>query len=149
MSLKGVHVLLVSLSAFLALGFAAWAWTNGHPLVAAGSVIVAIGLACYVVWFSRKIKSKEEEQERRKKLLRPLPAMIAALWWLGPQPAHACAVCYGQAQGSMIDAARLGVWLLFALVFLIQLGFVLFFVKLWRRSRDWRRSHPGPEWVEP
>ena len=60
----------------------------------------------------------------------------------GTRVAEACSVCYGSADGPMIDAARLGVWLLFGLVLAIQLAFGTFFVSLWRRARRYRRENP-------
>jgi hypothetical protein len=42
----------------------------------------------------------------------------------------------------MIDAARLGVWLLFGLVLAVQAAFVLFFLHLRRRARHPRRVTP-------
>ena len=35
----------------------------------------------------------------------------------------------------MIDGARWGVYLLFGLVGVVQIGFATFFVKLWRRAQ--------------
>ena len=70
---------------------------------------------------------------------RPINASIAALTGivalLSAQPAFACAVCYGEAEGPMIKAASMGVWLLFGLVAALQSSFALFFIYLWRRAR--------------
>ena len=67
-------------------------------------------------------------------------AMAFVVWIAASRMASACAVCYGEAQGPMIDAARLGVWLLFGLVFAVQLSFVVFFIYLRRQARTCR--HP-------
>ena len=47
----------------------------------------------------------------------------------------ACSICFGEAQGPMIEGARMGVWLLFGLTLLVQGAFAAFFVVLYRRSR--------------
>ena len=62
-------------------------------------------------------------------------AVASALLWLSPSAAEACSTCFGAAEGPMIDGARMGVWALFGLTFLMQLAFVWFFVTLYRRSR--------------
>jgi cell division protein FtsW (lipid II flippase) len=141
-SLKGFHVLLISLSCLLVLLFAGWsihAWrTTGessHLLRALFSMALAVGLAVYVTWFARRIRTRDEEDRRRRDLIRPL-VVLAGLLLASVRPAAACSVCYGEAAGPMIDAARLGVWLLFGLVLAVQLAFVLFFLHLRRCSRE-------------
>ncbi len=49
--------------------------------------------------------------------------------------AGACPVCFGEAEGPMIDAARLGTWLLLGVVMAVQGGFVAFFLHLRRQAR--------------
>jgi hypothetical protein len=151
LSLKGFHVLLISLSSLLGLVFAGWSFhafratgRGAHLALAALSLAVAAGLAVYVVWFARRIRTRDEEDRRRRKLIHPL-AVLAGSLLLSPRPAGACAVCYGEAQGPMIDAARLGVFLLFGLVFAVQVGFVGFFLRLGRRAREHAAgpSQPG------
>jgi hypothetical protein len=44
----------------------------------------------------------------------------------------------------MIDAARLGVWLLFGLVLVLQAAFVAFFLCLRRRALRYQAKHPLP-----
>ncbi len=154
MSLKGFHIVLISLSSLLAVGFGGWsihAYTDtgrvGHLAMAVFSFAGAVGLVVYISWFARKIRSREEEDRERRKRIRPL-AFLAAGWLLSVRPAAACAVCYGQAEGPMIDAARLGVWLLFGLVFAVQLALVLFFLCLRRRARAYRETHPDACWSD-
>jgi cell division protein FtsW (lipid II flippase) len=142
-SLKGFHVLLISLSALLTLLFAGWslhAWRatgrGAHLGFALASVAIAVALTVYVVWFARTVRSREEQDRERRRNIRPLALAVAAGAWLaGTRPAAACSVCYGEATGPMIDAARLGVWLLFGLVLAVQLAFVLFFLNLRKRAR--------------
>ena len=154
MSLKGFHIVLISLSSLLALGFGGWSvhayratGQVGHLVMAVLSFAGAVGLVVYISWFARKIHTREEEDRKRRKRIRPL-ALLAAGWLLSVRPAGACAVCYGQAEGPMVDAARLGVWLLFGLVFAVQLALVLFFLCLRRRARAYRETHPDPCWSD-
>ena len=74
-----------------------------------------------------------------------------------PAPALACSSCYGEAEGPMIDAARLGTLLMLGVVFLLQVAFAAFFLYLRRRARrlspnagglQWTGGGPGPhgEW---
>jgi hypothetical protein len=141
-SLKGFHVLLISLSSLLVLGFGGWslsAWRagggTGQLVTALLCAVLALGLAVYVVWFARRIRTRAEEQRRRRNLIRPLGVCLATLA-LSTRLAGACSVCYGEAAGPMIDAARLGVYLLFGLVLSIQLAFVAFFLVLRKRARE-------------
>ena len=101
--------------------------------------MIAAGLIVYVIWFARKIRTRAEDDRERRKLIRPL-AIMAAGWVIGTRPAAACAVCYGEAEGPMIDAARLGVWLLFGLVLAVQLCLVLFFLHLRRQAKRYQTS---------
>ena len=149
MSLKGFHILLISLSSLLSLFFGGWsvrAWVEtkatSHLAFAVFSFVAAAGLIVYVIWFARKIHSRAEEDRKRRKLIRPL-AVIGLGWLIGSRPAAACAVCYGDAEGPMIDAARLGVWLLFGLVLAVQLSLFLFFMCLRRRAKRYHESQAG------
>ncbi len=47
----------------------------------------------------------------------------------------ACTSCLGQADGPLIDAARLGIWLLLGVTACIQASFVAFFLYLRKRAR--------------
>jgi hypothetical protein len=47
----------------------------------------------------------------------------------------ACTACLGEAQGPVIDAARLGIWLLLGVTACVQGGFVAFFLYLRKRAR--------------
>ncbi len=151
MNLKVIHVVFVGSAILLALFFGGWCLVQGSAywLGAVLSFAVAAALVRYGFWFWRKITTPEEEWARRRKLFRTIP-VVAAVWLLGfEQPAWACSVCYGAAEGSMIDAARAGVWFLLGAVFLMQAAFVLFFLYLRRRARRFRehsRKDPVPPW---
>lgn len=142
MSLKSFHILLISLSSLLALLFGGWsvrAYTvtgeMQNLVFGVASFVAAAMLVVYIVWFARKIRSRDEEDRERRKMIRPL-ALGALTWMLSGRTADACSVCYGAADGPMIDAARMGVWALFGLVFAVQVCFVAFFFVLRRRARE-------------
>ena len=151
MNLKVIHVVFVGSAVLLALFFGGWCLVQGgaYRVGALLSFVAAAALMRYGFWFWRKITTPEEEWARRRKLFRTIP-VVAAAWLLGSeQPAWACSVCYGAAEGSMIDAARAGVWFLLGAVFLMQAAFVLFFLYLRRRARRFRehsRKDPVPPW---
>jgi hypothetical protein len=60
--------------------------------------------------------------------------------------AFACPSCYGQAEGPMIDAARLGIWLLLGVTLCLQGGFAAFFLYLRRRARKAADQALDEEW---
>lgn len=53
----------------------------------------------------------------------------------------ACTTCYGHAEGPLIDAARLGIWLLLGVTVCLQAGFAAFFLYLRRRARRFQANH--------
>lgn len=151
MSLKTFHIVFVSLSSLLAFSFGGWnlhgyrsGAGTGMLLAGIGSVVGGLALIVYGFWFWRKITTREEEDRRRRKTMRAL-AIIAGVWLLASRDASACNVCYGAADGPLIDAARMGVYLLFGLVLLVQACFASFFICLWKRAR---KQNPGlvPHW---
>ncbi len=114
MNLKVIHIVFVGSAVLLALFFGGWCLAQGAEFFAlgVGSFVVAAALVVYGFWFWRKITTPQEEWERRRKLFRTVPVVVG-LWLFGSeQAAWACSVCYGAAEGSMIDAARVGVWFL-------------------------------------
>jgi hypothetical protein len=60
--------------------------------------------------------------------------------------ALACPSCFGDAQGPLIDAARLGIWLLLAVTLCIQGAFAAFFLYLRRRAASSAGQPPDPRW---
>ena len=140
MSLRGVHILFIVLSTLLALGFGLycfreWRADAGAGFLAGGvvSVLAAVALLAYGRWFLHK--------------MRRVPAVLAAVW-LATDAARACTTCYGEAQGPMIDGARMGVILLLGVVFVVQGGFVWFFLHLRRRARLADREPLQAEWLD-
>jgi membrane associated rhomboid family serine protease len=143
LSLKAFHIVFVTASSLLSFVFAGWALhahdagdQGNYLLLGLLSAAFGVLLIVYGFWFWRKIRTQEEERRRRRKLMRPVPLVVlAALWALASSDASACSVCYGEADGPMIDAARTGVLVLFGMVIAMQLSFATFFICLWRRAR--------------
>jgi hypothetical protein len=147
-SLRAFHLLFVAAATILAFLFGGWCLrAPGYLPLGIGSFVVGVGLIVYGAWFQKKIRTAEQERERKRRNLHGVPAVVL-VWFLGARAAEACSVCYGQAEGPMIDAARLGVWLLFGLVFAIQLAFVAFFVYLHRRAKRYRAQHREVRWAD-
>lgn len=55
-----------------------------------------------------------------------------------------CPSCFGQAEGPMIDAARLGAWALIGVVFAVQAAFIAFFLHLRKQAQ---RAELTSEWT--
>jgi len=152
MNLKTFHILFVTVSSLMSFGFGGWCWryaqtnqSSGFRVLAAASFGVGVALIFYGFWFWKKINAGTPGGPGKGGAL----VLALALWWLTQQPADACSVCYGQAEGPMIDAARSGVWLLFGLVGGMQICFVAFFVYLWRRNRSFNAVAQPEELIEP
>jgi heme/copper-type cytochrome/quinol oxidase subunit 2 len=74
-------------------------------------------------------------------------AAAAGLFWLaGPVDALACPSCYGATEGPLIDAARVGMWLLLGVTLGVQGAFVAFFLYLRRKAREARDQALDAEW---
>ena len=80
--------------------------------------------------------------KRIRHILGVLPVLFL-IWTAGSQQALACAVCYGDADGPMIKAASMGVWLMIGVIAALQSSFALFFIYLWRRARKIKESLPS------
>ncbi len=147
MNLKIIHVVFVGSAVLLALFFGGWCLAQGSAYWAgaAMSFAVAAALVWYGFWFWRKVTTPEEEWNRRRKLFRTVPVVVG-MWLFGTeQTAWACSVCYGAAEGSMVDAARAGAWFLLGAVLVMQAAVVLFFLHLRRRARR-LQTDPVPPW---
>lgn len=57
-----------------------------------------------------------------------------------------CEVCYGSAEGSTLDAARLGTFFLLGIVVLLQAAFAAFFLYLRRAARRAASEAIDREW---
>jgi hypothetical protein len=78
------------------------------------------------------------------------PGLLAAAVALSSAgPALACPSCFGNAQGPLIDAARLGIWLLLAVTLGLQGAFAAFFLYLRRRAASAAGQPPDERWSRP
>ena len=80
--------------------------------------------------------------------LRPLARVLLAVLALlaAETPAFACPSCFSQAQGPLVDAARLGMWLLLAVTLGLQGAFACFFLYLRRRAAKAAGQALDDEW---
>jgi hypothetical protein len=60
----------------------------------------------------------------------------------------ACPVCFGADETSMIDGAKLGVLVMLAVLFVVQGGFVAFFLYLRKRAKRVADIELDTEWSE-
>jgi hypothetical protein len=75
--------------------------------------------------------------------------VLLAVLALAPSVASACESCYGAATESpLIDAAKVGMFLLLAVTLSVQGGFVAFFLHLRRRAKRYAQAQLEAEWNE-
>jgi hypothetical protein len=80
--------------------------------------------------------------------MRQALATGAAVMIFGSATLLACPVCFGAAETSMIDGAKLGVIVMLAILFAVQGGFVGFFLYLRRRAKRNADVELDAEWSE-
>ena len=85
---------------------------------------------------------------RGRSLLRTA-TLLGVMWFVAPSAVEACGVCFGEAEGPMIDGARMGVFMLFGLTILVQGAFGAFFITLYRRSRGTARNETNKKVSRP
>jgi len=73
-------------------------------------------------------------------------AAALALWAGSAPSASACPMCFGQADGPMADATRLGLWLLLGITGCLQGAFVAFFLYLRRQGARAANRALDDEW---
>lgn len=78
--------------------------------------------------------------------LRRTVTTAAAVMIGGGASVLACPVCFGAAETSMIDGARLGVLVMLAVLFAVQGGFVGFFLYLRKRAKRQADIDLATEW---
>ena len=66
----------------------------------------------------------------------------------GSSSVLACPVCFGAAEGSMIDGAKLGVMVMLGVLFAVQAGFLGFFLYLRKRAKRMAAIELDAEWSE-
>jgi uncharacterized membrane protein len=78
----------------------------------------------------------------------PFTRLVVVLFGLlaAGVPAFACPSCFSQAQGPLVDAARLGMWLLLAVTLSLQGAFVIFFLYLRRQAAKAASAALDEEW---
>ena len=67
---------------------------------------------------------------------------------LGSPTVHACPVCFGAEETSMIDGAKIGVLVMLVILFAVQGAFVGFFVYLRKRAKRIADLELDAEWSE-
>jgi len=80
-------------------------------------------------------------------LRRALLTAVVVLIFGSPR-LFACPVCFGAQETSMIDGARLGVVVMLAVLFVVQAGFVGFFLYLRARAKRVADTELDTEWSE-
>ena len=78
--------------------------------------------------------------------LRRRALTTAAAVMIGGSSVLACPVCFGAEETSMIDGARLGVLVMLAILFVVQGGFVGFFLYLRKRAKRIADAELDTEW---
>ena len=74
--------------------------------------------------------------------------MAAAVVIGGSSSVFACPVCFGAEETSMIDGAKVGVFVMLAILLVVQGGFVGFFVYLYKRAKRIADIELDAEWAE-
>ncbi|HVS66232.1 MAG TPA: hypothetical protein VMT85_22325 [Thermoanaerobaculia bacterium] len=150
MNLKVIHVVFVVAVTLLSFLFGGWLLGSGESAgsTIAGVAAFAFGVLAivYGVWFWRKIRTPEEDRRHRLSRIHKVGAMLALWLVVGDGAASACEVCYGNAGGPMIEAARAGVFLLLGMVLLMQAALVIFFLVLRKRAIARRKETIPPWW---
>jgi hypothetical protein len=73
---------------------------------------------------------------------------VTALLIGGSSSVFACPVCFGAEETAMIDGAKLGVLVMLAVLFVVQGGFVGFFLYLRKRAKRIADIELDTEWSE-
>ena len=73
--------------------------------------------------------------------------IVAAV--LAAAPASACEQCFGaNAKSPLVDAAKVGMFLLLGVTLTVQGGFLAFFLHLRKRARMFQEAEIDAEWDE-
>ena len=80
--------------------------------------------------------------------IRRVLTMAAAIVLGGSSSAFACPVCFGAAETSMIDGAKLGMLALLAITLSVQGAFVAFFLYLRKRAKRIADMDLDTEWSQ-
>jgi len=80
--------------------------------------------------------------------LRRVFATAAFIVTAGAARALACPACFGAEEAPLIDGAKLGVAVLLVILFVVQGGFVTFFLYLRRRAKRMADVDLDAEWAD-
>ncbi len=106
-----------------------------------------IRLRCYAATAGQALRLKSLAQGRARLIfVAALTAVFVAS--LGSSTVLACPVCFGAEETSMIDGAKLGVLVMLAILFVVQGGFVAFFLYLRKRAKRIADIDFDNEWSE-
>jgi hypothetical protein len=87
-------------------------------------------------------------RETTRGLVRQAVTTAAAVMIGGGSSVFACPVCFGAEETSMIDGAKLGVFVMLAITLVVQGGFVGFFLYLRNRAKRIAEVELDAEWLE-
>ena len=93
-------------------------------------------------------RSSFGEARRDWSRMRQVITTAAAVVIGGGSSVLACPVCFGAEETSMIDGAKLGVLVMLAVLFVVQGGFVGFFLYLRKRAKRIADIELETEWSE-
>jgi hypothetical protein len=124
MSLKWFHVLFITLSTLVLVGFGVWGLFNQYVVLGVASILGSAGLCVYGTYFLQKMR----------RIFGVALLTIAMSAWA--TPAWACPVCFGAADSAMTKGMQAGIMMLLAVTVSV-LGAVgaFFFIYLRRRLR--------------
>lgn len=137
MSIKALHIFLISCAALLSVVLGVWSFNQGqnsHDAVykVAGviSLAIAVGLCFYAAHFIKKIKS-----------LKVLFLVISVLI-LGITPSGwACTVCFGDPNSSLTQSIGWGIWVLMGFIGTVLILFAALFLNIRRRMKKISTQH--------
>ena len=137
MSLKWFHIVFISLSMVLSLGFGLWALFNQQAALGVVSLGGSAALCVYGNYFLGKAR-----RDRRMKRVGVVSATVALLAFASP--ALACPVCFGNPDSAQMKGVQAGILaLLLVTVSVLAAIAGFFFVYLRRRIRIFEASNGG------
>ena len=142
MSLKAIHILFITLSTLLTLGFGGWCLNSyleenktSYIILGIISFAAAAALIAYGIWFIRKLRRGEFDSKRYKYPPYKILTMAAVLWTLLPQAASACTVCYGALGSSQAKAMNTFILSMLGVTGSVLCGIIGFVFYLRRKSK--------------
>jgi len=136
MSLKNFHIVFISVSLLVTIGFGLWAFQEYRQsreledlLLGITALLMLVALACYGRWFWRKLGRMPE------------PAVLIAtlglsLYQLAPRSVEACSVCFKNPDSELVKGAQAGVLFLAIVIYALLTGMLVLVYTWYRRSRS-------------